>query len=177
MLSPGNVLETHVLLPQTTTTLENVRQTTTQKEETHAKMVSRVRFGFVHVHSHPIILGDNPSVSSGAPLALGWTRIGEAETCDVDAYEASHDSNRPSSTQLKLSAGLRQRRLQQAGVKYGDLMRRMEQCDAWRQEHYESMRRAATAKKARPSTKNAKSNNNKLGGRVAKFWQRLFARA
>lgn len=42
-------------------------------------------FDSVHVHEHVVVLGDNPSVSSGLPVALG----GRASTdvMDVEEYE------------------------------------------------------------------------------------------
>lgn len=44
-----------------------------------------VSFDTVHVHEHVVVLGDNPSVSSGLPIALG----GKCSTdiMDVDEYE------------------------------------------------------------------------------------------
>ena len=44
-----------------------------------------VSFDSVHIHEHKVVLGDNPSVSSGLPVALG----GRASTdvMDVDEYE------------------------------------------------------------------------------------------
>ena len=52
-----------------------------------------VSFSSVHIHEHPIVLGDNPSCSSGPPVSLGW----EAETslkCSIDEYEAARRPER-----------------------------------------------------------------------------------
>ena len=44
-----------------------------------------VSFDSVHVHEHTVVLGDNPSVSSGLPIALGERSL--TETMDIDEYE------------------------------------------------------------------------------------------
>lgn len=44
-----------------------------------------VSFDSVHVHEHEVILGDNPSVSSGLPVALGERSY--SEVMDVEEYE------------------------------------------------------------------------------------------
>lgn len=48
--------------------------------------VPRVRFGNVHIHTHGVELGNNPSVSWGPPLELSWDVI-SAEDYDLDSYE------------------------------------------------------------------------------------------
>jgi hypothetical protein len=48
-------------------------------------MRKSVSFDSVHVHEHAIVLGDNPSVSSGLPIALG-DRYG-TDVMGVDEYE------------------------------------------------------------------------------------------
>ena len=131
-----------------------------------------VRFTSVTVHYHVTVLGDSPCVSSGAPIALGWQRVGEAETASIDEFEANATTpRRRSSTELKLGAGARQRRLQQAGVKTTDIMRRIETCDNLRYAQFESIQRAKIqdAKNRRKLQKQQKN-----GGDKKKFWQRLF---
>lgn len=45
-----------------------------------------VRFSSIEFIYFPLKLGDNPGVSSGAPLTLGWKSIGRSTT-DVDSHE------------------------------------------------------------------------------------------
>ena len=47
---------------------------------------SKVGFSSVEVHSHRLTLGDNPGVSSGIPLTLGW-EVEDSEHYDLDDYE------------------------------------------------------------------------------------------
>jgi hypothetical protein len=36
---------------------------------------SSISFGSVTVHTHPVTLGDNPAVSTGLPVTLGWKAV------------------------------------------------------------------------------------------------------
>jgi hypothetical protein len=47
---------------------------------------SGVSFGSVRVHEHRLTLGDNPGVSTGIPLTLGW-ECDDSETYDLEAFE------------------------------------------------------------------------------------------
>jgi hypothetical protein len=54
---------------------------------------SGVSFGTVRVHEHRLTLGDNPGVSIGVPLTLGW-ECDDSETYDLEAFERlSKDNN------------------------------------------------------------------------------------
>eukprot|EP00544_Gedaniella_sp_CCMP2646_P008724 CAMPEP_0202484060 /NCGR_PEP_ID=MMETSP1361-20130828/3206_1 /ASSEMBLY_ACC=CAM_ASM_000849 /TAXON_ID=210615 /ORGANISM="Staurosira complex sp., Strain CCMP2646" /LENGTH=187 /DNA_ID=CAMNT_0049112565 /DNA_START=48 /DNA_END=611 /DNA_ORIENTATION=- len=60
---------------------------------------SCVKFGSVHVISHSVRLGDNPSVSEGLPIALGSKR-GSAHFGTVDEFETQKGKPKPA---IKLS--------------------------------------------------------------------------
>lgn len=66
--------------------------TTTTTATPLDKRPRKVSFDSVHVHEHSVVLGDNPSVSSGLPVALGERC--QTETMDVDDYEAFERSGR-----------------------------------------------------------------------------------
>ena len=46
----------------------------------------QVRFGEVEIWEFPIVIGDNPGCSSGAPIQIGWIPIGSM-TQTVNFYE------------------------------------------------------------------------------------------
>lgn len=73
------------------------RRGTACTEETTAS--SCVEFGSVHVISHAVRLGDNPSVSEGLPIALG-TKRGSAHFKTVDEFESKRGKPKPA---VKLS--------------------------------------------------------------------------
>ncbi|GFH57417.1 hypothetical protein CTEN210_13893 [Chaetoceros tenuissimus] len=58
-----------------------------KKEKTVA---FRLTFGDVEVRSHQMILGDNPAVSSGAPVTIDWDPYNVA-ACPIDAYEKERE--------------------------------------------------------------------------------------
>ena len=72
--------------------------------------VPKVRFDQVFVHEFPIILGDNPSVSKGAPLTIGWTAI-RHDAMELDMYEyLRQPERRPTRKRLILSTNRRMKR-------------------------------------------------------------------
>lgn len=46
----------------------------------------RVCWGDVEIYEFPNVLGDNPAVSEGAPLTIGWKHT-KKETIDIEYYE------------------------------------------------------------------------------------------
>jgi hypothetical protein len=54
---------------------------------------TRVTFTTVAFHTHAIVLGDNPSVSVGPPLAMGGETL-YSETVNLDEYEKSRPPRR-----------------------------------------------------------------------------------
>jgi hypothetical protein len=52
-----------------------------------------VSFGHVEIHSHAIVLGDNPSVSCGPPLTMKWKAF-DNQTLTLDDYEQHRPDRR-----------------------------------------------------------------------------------
>jgi hypothetical protein len=60
----------------------------------HADAVQQaVAWSTVEIHSHEVILGDHPSVSSGPPFTIEWTAF-ESVTVSVAEYEDECNTNR-----------------------------------------------------------------------------------
>ena len=59
--------------------------TATIKKKSRRKKVS---FDQVRIRHYPIIMGDNPSVSQGAPISMGWS-YEELLSLDLDDFEES----------------------------------------------------------------------------------------
>ena len=125
----------------------------------------KVTFSEVMFHYHETILGDSPFVSSGAPLALGWTRT-SSETFRIHAYEASKRVLRATSSQLKLSPGMRQRILRQSGVSQLAILQRTEMIDDMRHEIKQNIRRVIKERRRAPQRASSME-------RVRRFWRRL----
>lgn len=81
--------------------------------------LKKVWFDSVEIKYHKIILGDNPAVSEGAPITIGW-KSHNHEIVDVDCYEATRP--RPKSmSDLKLPVQDRAAILLQNGYSIKDL--------------------------------------------------------
>ena len=68
-----------------------MKQTRTQT--TPKKKKKKVAFDSLDMHEHAVILGDNPSVSSGPPLSISWEAQASLHL-SLDAYEASRPPRR-----------------------------------------------------------------------------------
>jgi len=53
---------------------------------TREPSTNSVGFGSLAFREYPIIMGDNPSVSEGVPLALDWDYVNEYDVT-IDNYE------------------------------------------------------------------------------------------
>lgn len=69
---------------------EKPTATTTESDTDNSKK-SAVSFGTVRVHQHRLTLGDNPGVSTGVPLTLGWD-VEDSETYDLQSFERNNAS-------------------------------------------------------------------------------------
>jgi len=76
----------------------------------------RVSFGFVKIHYHSIILGDNPACSEGPPIQIGWKAFATKNVC-VDHFEKWREGHRRcGQEQLALNAVQRRLLLRKTGV-------------------------------------------------------------
>ena len=146
----------------TTTTNNNNNNTTTT--------VSRrptVRFSTSTFYSHALILGDNPSVSSGPPLSIHWHAF-DVVTIPVEDYDTSMDSSSSSSllttkrtkSQLAIPREVREDWLRHLGVSRHELVTAIRQVQKVKQQRSQSAQQALRQQQ--------KQHGNG-------FWQRLFA--
>lgn len=59
---------------------------------------SKLSFSSISVRVYPVLIGDNPSVTEGVPLTIGWEPSAE-ESFAVEEYESSHKAEPVSSLQ------------------------------------------------------------------------------
>ena len=94
----------------TTTMMEETSKTTTKEMISRSYRVNRRRkvwFNRIEINEHPYELGDNPSVSDGAPLTIAWKS--QAKTVfEIEYYETYRPSSeRRKKNDLRLSVSER----------------------------------------------------------------------
>jgi len=73
-----------------------------------------VRFSTVEMRLYPLRLGDNPSISGGPPLTIGWDYEGSPIVSKVEEYETIRPPRR-TSEEMKIPRSLRQEWLREEG--------------------------------------------------------------
>lgn len=99
-----------------------------------------VRFSTVRIQEYPYILGDNPSVSRGPPLSIGWTPMSSCNV-DLDKYEAHVLPERRTRPEFTMDAEVRVRILGLSGFAIHEIT---EAAEAARQA--KELRRLSTAR-------------------------------
>jgi hypothetical protein len=79
-----------------------------------------VRFGHVSIRQYPVIVGDNPAVSGGPPLSIGWEYDDEV-TLDVVEYEEQRPPRRKGREML-VPTDVRTDRLREAGYSRAEIV-------------------------------------------------------
>lgn len=98
--------------------LKQKTSSSSTSEDTTKKSVS---FDSIEVREHCIVLGDNPSVSYGLPVALAWEST-SSFIVSVDEFEDSRIMNRRSESELLLSRLEREALLRSAGYTQRELV-------------------------------------------------------
>lgn len=65
-----------------------------------------VHFNTITVCEHPVIPGDNPSVSAGPPLTLDWEATNKMSV-SINRFERSRDGKRRSQSEMKMTPDVR----------------------------------------------------------------------
>lgn len=96
----------------------------------------KVWFDSVAINYHKIILGDNPAVSDGAPVTIGWDAH-DVEIIDVDCFEATRPKAKKLSS-LKLAVEDRAAMLLQNGYTIKQLAKTLQQVEEIQRQRAES---------------------------------------
>jgi len=87
------------------------RTTTTTTSTSTPPSTRSVSWNTIQINTHEVVLGENPAVSVGPPLSLGWA-LWHTERLSIDDYEA-HRPERRRSDGLRIPRGERERLLMQ----------------------------------------------------------------
>lgn len=81
-----------------------------------------ISFAQVNIREYERVLGDNPSVTSGPPLSIGWRHAPDLISMDLDDYEEGRGAHRSSSEYLVPRAVREQVLREHAGVSRRELV-------------------------------------------------------
>merc|ERR1711915_365258 len=88
------------------------------------------KFDTVEVRSYPRILGDNPTVSAGAPITLDWTWF-RSFSCDLEKFEHKRQTSclRRERKELIVPRSIRKHWCLNAGSTISEIAAVLEQCN------------------------------------------------
>lgn len=92
----------------------------------------------VQIHSHAVQLGDNPSVSSGPPVAIQWESFETTSNLSLDKYEALKPKPRIKSEMLLPKHVREERLMTEAGVSRRDIDSAVEEAQKIRKQRIKS---------------------------------------
>jgi len=134
-------------------TLSNSSNTASLGNNYGGQNNNTVSFGSIQIHSHRLILGDNPSVSSGPPVTVDWKPF-LSGTYDLDEYEKQKPEPRGKEAMI-LPRSVREELLRNEGFSRGEMKVATEEVAKIRQQRLKS------------------SNDGKLIRKFEKCWKRL----
>jgi hypothetical protein len=100
-----------------------------------------VRFQMVEIREYNIIVGDNPSCSSGPPISLGWEYDQKQQNISLDIYEQHRGGNRRTSCQMKIPASLRRETLREWNISTSEIIKAQTECHALRKQRLQTMKK------------------------------------
>ena len=110
------------------------------------KSLDKVQFASVEIREYGYTLGDNPSVSSGAPLSILWQPM-HTESISVDEYERLREGDRRMFHELKIPRDVRFEMLKVAGMSTTEITRGIRSVDKCRIERLNTKQTLYLAKK------------------------------
>ena len=87
-----------------------------------------VRFRNVEVREYNIVIGDNPSCSTGPPVSLGWRYQYEHQDVPLETYEQFRIGRRRASGQMKMPSSVRHEKLREWEVATSDIIKAQTEC-------------------------------------------------
>ena len=125
-------------LPTVSIDALNEEEKCTREGVSSPRDAGRVGFSRVEIKEYPICLGDNPAVSRGIPIAIGWDPFGTYEM-GLEEYERSRPPRRLK-LQLKMDSLYRIRLLKRVGYSHTEIKERLDQVDSAKRRRHRTAR-------------------------------------
>lgn len=111
--------------------------------------MKEVCFASVQVREYPVVLGDNPSCTSGPPITLAWDHDADAIiSCTIDEWENERRDYRRSRQEIHVPASVRREWLLDAGYSASQLQESVETLQKERQLRRSSFDKSSLQDKA-----------------------------
>jgi len=125
------------------------------KQAVDVDELHQVTFGIVEVHSHEIILGDNPAVSLGPPVTVDWQAF-DSLLLTVDKFENTKIAAPRKGPEMQIPKQMREDMISRSGA-------------SSRAELAQTLRQVNSIKKSRSLTANRYAMNDKWRRRLSLF--------
>jgi hypothetical protein len=142
--------------------------------ESELEWKTLVGFSHITVHSHQLILGDNPSPAAGPPVSIAWTAF-DTVTVPVDDYEKSRAGPPRHHSELQAPGALRTAWLLRAGYSLEEIATAEKQIRVIQRRRMASLPSHSSLPVHSPYNPRGNSNLQVRKG-VAKLWPRTWAR-
>ncbi len=101
-----------------------------------------VKFDNVEIREYIVTVGDNPSVSGGPPIGIGWSHLKDREIkVPVDAYENFRDGMRRTLAEMKMPPHIRLKTLREWDASTSEIRRAQKECDLIRRQRFETIQK------------------------------------
>ena len=107
-----------------------------------------VRFSSVAVRDYSLTIGDNPSVSRGIPISLGW-EYDKEHSHDINKFEDDRCGERRQSGDLKLPSLQRVQLLKTMGYSRGEIKEQTKEVQKAKDKRFSTRRRVERADKVK----------------------------
>ena len=132
-----------------------------------------VKFDRIEVQSYPIIMGDNPAVSGGIPLTIGWEPFNLVANYSIDNYEKKGGVTR-SCDEMIMSSLCRFQLLAKTNST-NDIVKRLQEVGQARKDRYETISHLYNEKNEERKEKLVRAFKNLISGNKKK--EKVFLRA
>ena len=107
-----------------------------------SKKKGTVSFHSVQIREYPRIVSDNPSVSSGPPLGIGWKHLEDRErNFPFDAYEKCRTGLRRELHEMKMPPDIRLETLREWGISTSEIRRAQKECVEIKRQRMETIKK------------------------------------
>ena len=114
----------------------------TSSSSSSSTTTKSVQFENVEIREYSITIGDNPSVSEGPPISLGWY-YDERDTIELplEEYEQHRACHRREKYELRIPSYVRLAMLRERSISTKEILSNQRECEDIKKQRYETLRK------------------------------------